>query len=376
MGKSNLQILHKDNLERFAELYQAVYLLRDFMNHFIDGQFFYLYPFYGQLRAILTDKSRGKLPLLFDITEKTDYSLDVFYWLPKDTGSDNGLTYGFTDPQLSFYKPSVDFKKIHLKEYIEKVEFLQVDDLKFTHEKFIEFIANNLGGAHYSPFMELYKYKLKSFTHFNLVGYSKKFGEAITLKTIDFIKKFTDMAIGFGFILYKTKNKIKLLDLNLPNTPMSVKLFLNHDNTLQLNLIDYFGVVINLTSRYKIKRNEYNVIYLSFTIDSRMKGRIKLFVNNRLYISYFGSSFLIINEFHSYNRQILTDSKKYEIGFTFFEVYNEVWKSTIRKSYIDDKIEEWHQNTSFMVFKDGEYLTAKPFERNLTIIGSPSFINI
>lgn len=375
MEKNDLTIIHKDTLTRFSELFQATLLLYDFLIKLKEGNIFYVHPLYGQLRAILTDKSRGA-PLLFDLAKKLNFELSVFV-IPPSSDDDDGLVLSYSNLSLSITKDTLSHKRISLQEFIDKLTFLKIDKTKFTNEKFIEFIANNLGGAHYSPFMELYKYKLRNFTSmFNLYQHTRYFGKIIINRSISLLKKFTDLNLIFGFQIFEQQKNLTLFDFNLPNTPISIKLSISDDRIIILEVIDFFGRYLKLKSQKRLRFKVYYLLNMDFELRENIKYRIKVFINNKMYISYFDEPFLIINEFHNYTRKFLPNpnEENRKIGYNFFDVYDEIWNSKKRKQVHQDFIEKWEKEKSLLVFGIKDNMVAESGNRDLKIIGKPERI--
>lgn len=114
-----------------------------------QGAEYHFLPIYAQLRILLTEKSKGNKPLLLDLAE--------ICHVP--------LTIGFTPFTTDYFLPDATFAWVSLQLRTEPYEdtsfkpieeFLDAPVLHFsgqayTPRKLVESLANNQGGAHFSP---------------------------------------------------------------------------------------------------------------------------------------------------------------------------------------------------------------------------------
>ena len=125
-----------------------------------QGRLYQLIPLYGQLRALLTEKSKGNQPLLLTISEEIGMELNLYCMsdvedkdLPSEFKQDLVL-------HLSGFPVAIE-QELPGQHIIKLEDFLNREILffkgreyregKYSVEEIIRFFANRAGGAHFSP---------------------------------------------------------------------------------------------------------------------------------------------------------------------------------------------------------------------------------
>jgi hypothetical protein len=139
---------------RTCELLSALQLLSDSIHKIRGGEMQYQIVLSGQLRSLLAEKSRGESPLLLEIAQILEKSLDV-YCMPSTSDSD--LPESIADNfllHIAGFPVSVN-RQLRRQAQVTISDFLDSNIICFngvyySPRKIIEWYANKAGGAHYS----------------------------------------------------------------------------------------------------------------------------------------------------------------------------------------------------------------------------------
>lgn len=336
MKQDHFQHITKTNLERLKELYFALRIINDNKELIRKGNFYNISVIYGQLRSLLTDKSKNINPLLFEVASIINKELEIYY-IP-DTFEEElpHLTEGLL-LRVSSTFPSIDKslakqEKIKLSEFLD-VEVLTYKERKFSVRKIINEMANKYGGAHYSKTTHKYLSEVLSFGFNNqpmLDNFIYQLSDLISDIGIRLIKTVTD--IEFYFHIYLTEKKVKgeifLFDYQLPNTPNRFSLILNQGK-LHLLVIDSIGFQNVLTVERVLEYDKVQLINISIEITKNFKTQLKIYIEENLVAEMITDyPLLTINEIYNYdafyNKQKNGENQEYEFGMGELAIYSKI----------------------------------------------------
>jgi len=149
---NNYEEIEKGFANRFQEFIQSLQIINDSIQQFRSGKIHQIIPIYGQLRALLTEKSKKNTPLLFEIANEINASLD-FYCMPDVDDFPGilreGLLLHITGFPLSIKKELPKQISISLQDFLNH-EIIFFNNKKYKVNEIISFFANKSGGAHYA----------------------------------------------------------------------------------------------------------------------------------------------------------------------------------------------------------------------------------
>jgi hypothetical protein len=153
MRNYKYQAVPKPLGSRIQELMQSLQVTRDSLGAVRQGNLHQIIPVYGQLRALLNEKSKGKSPLLLDIAKEVGLSLDFYCMggageLPDELKKD--LVLHLSGFPATLEQELANQRSISIEEFLD-YKILIYDGRSYKTKDIISFFANKAGGAHYSP---------------------------------------------------------------------------------------------------------------------------------------------------------------------------------------------------------------------------------
>src|ERR1044072_4169171 len=140
--------------DRVLELVQALQLVADSLQRIREGHIHHVITLSGQLRALLTERSKGAKPLLLDIAREVHEEIrgdcmpgvnDPAF--PADLRKDLDFhVAGFPITSQRQFEAQIEKTFSQLLEH----EILFFNGKNYTAKTVIEWYANKAGGAHYS----------------------------------------------------------------------------------------------------------------------------------------------------------------------------------------------------------------------------------
>jgi hypothetical protein len=138
---------------RLQELMRGLLVLRDSVDAVRAGRPHQLLPIYGQLRALLAEKSKGNPPLLVDLAAVLGQKVEVWAFTGVDQDSFPQLS---VEPLLrvgglpvSVYQTNPHQKLISLETFLDQ-KMLLLHGRYFSRRELIKLFAEKAGGAHFA----------------------------------------------------------------------------------------------------------------------------------------------------------------------------------------------------------------------------------
>ncbi len=146
--------VQKTTLQRLTELLNAVQVIRDSLEAMRAGKDYQIIPLSGQLRALLTDRTRHAKPLLLDLAKQFDRPLSVYSTTDVDNAPvnpkiANDVLLRFTGIYFSLTRELPEQFSITIEAALKR-NVVNFQGSRHTLEEVVEFFANRAGGAHYS----------------------------------------------------------------------------------------------------------------------------------------------------------------------------------------------------------------------------------
>jgi len=336
MKEEHFQPIDKSGLERIKELYFSLRIIADCKSLIEKGNYYQISIVYGQLRSLLTDRSKGITPLLFDIASQLNMDLELFH-IPDTFEKDlpdlvGNVTIRFIDTHFSIDKISPNQKKISLKDFLDIIVVTNKSK-KYAVREIINELANKYGGSHYSQKTNMHLLELLSFSTNNQTMLDQliiQLAELAYQFGIYVLKNITDIELFMH--LYLTPKKIKsevfLLDYKLPYNRNRFSIVLNQKR-LHFKIIDTLGVYYQISSNCLIEYNKIHLLNISIETTSNFNTSIKIYIQENLVgESLLENPILPFNQIHSYecfmNKAVDGQKQKYEFGLSEFLVYNKL----------------------------------------------------
>lgn len=375
MKNDPFQIISKSGIERVKELYFSLRIIFDCNSLIQNGKFYHISVIYGQLRSLLTERSKGLSPLLFNIASMQNKKMELYH-LP-DTFQKNlppnlleGLSIHYNSKHPSIERIFPNQEKISLENYLD-TEVITYETRKFTVRKIIDELANKYGGAHYSQKTNKYLSELLSFSFNNQTMLDSLIIEIAELTTefgLTLLKSLTD--VDFYMHIYLTEKKIKnevfLLDYKLPNNPNRFSLILNQGK-LHFRIVDTLGFTYIVSTKGMLEYEKILLLNISIETTSRFRTSIKIYIEESLVGELnLEEPILTFNQIHSYdcfmNKQVNGDSQDYEFGLSEFQIYNKL-PNYVEKNHIYQHYKSKTYDEIFWIEKN-EYGLSKSENRN------------
>ncbi len=138
---------------RIQELIQSLQVIRDSLGAVRQGKLHQIIPVYGQLRALLCEKSKGNHPLLLDIAKEVSFSLDFYCMSPAGELPEKlkkNLLLRLSGFPATLERELASQRSISIEKFLD-YKILSYDGRSYKTKDIIGFFANKAGGAHYSP---------------------------------------------------------------------------------------------------------------------------------------------------------------------------------------------------------------------------------
>jgi hypothetical protein len=153
MTKNTYQPISKPLGYRVQELIQSLEVIRDSLDAVRVGKLHQLIPVYGQLRALLSEKSKGNYPLLLDVANAVGFDLEIYCMtgagdLPEELKQHLLLHLSGFPATVEQVLPGQ--QKLAVEEFLDQ-KILIYNERSYQAKDIIAFFANKAGGAHYSP---------------------------------------------------------------------------------------------------------------------------------------------------------------------------------------------------------------------------------
>lgn len=374
--------------DRIVELTKSLQVIRDSLSLIQQGKTYQIIPLCGQLRALLTDKSKKNKPLLIDLAILLQKKLSVFV-MPDTAESELPSD---TQPLLHIaglpFTLSQEFplqKEMDISDLLSR-KLIYFKTCHYSIKEIIEFYANKSGGAHYSTEMPLHFAELLNFV----------FNGLPVLDQVLIPIAYMALEIGIGFIkalvdfemhavLHIPDQKIDqeafILDNKYPNSTMRFFLALNKQKKLivGLNSLDNIEIVIPINSLIDLKTPFYFSII--FLIEKNLSTRIELHINgNCLVKNEYQFPMIVISDIAQYdsyfNRSFDQKGQGLEIGFSQLCCYDrELQPLEKAKNYIYFDESRQDKDIKFLLFSKGSYGHAAVGERNYKMVGEVKYIS-
>ncbi|MEM8809932.1 MAG: hypothetical protein AAGF01_28270 [Cyanobacteria bacterium P01_G01_bin.38] len=276
---------------RMLELVRALQLISDSLKHLRQGEHWHLVTLSGQLRALLTERSRQADPLLMYIAQSLQKTLKIY------------CMQDVNDP--SFPESLRDKRQLHVAGFPLTVErqfpaqfelnFSELLDLeiilfkgnRYSVRTLIEWYANKTGGAHYSKQIPKDFASLLAINFFNIQPIANvliQLGEATLTVGRNLLKSVVDLEFHALVVIppqdaQNSTNSNILFDSRYEGSSMQLTLSLNQRLMPSLAVVGLQGVGARVESDRLIDWSKPRHLFATLTIQDNLSTRIELAVD-------------------------------------------------------------------------------------------------
>lgn len=254
MPKRAPVLIDKPLALRLWELCDSLRLVRDAQEQLQVGKAHYFLALAGQLRLLLTDRSKGITPLLFDIAKLMQRELRVFHG--RTLRSDEELRASGVEPEPLLFALA-GFPVGLTKEFPEQIEsqldrflrlpIVRVGDQTYSTAHLIDFFANSAGGAH-SPgswskeLAGLYNLRLGAYPA--LVTALRQIADAVLVVGKDMVGELASFEVHLALVVsdVPTDRTVTLMSVFDNETRASINLVLDPYGRLLARLQSIHGM--------------------------------------------------------------------------------------------------------------------------------------
>lgn len=373
------------------ELIQSLQVMSDSLEGVQQGRLYQLIPLYGQLRALLSEKSKDNQPLLLTIAEKFGMELNLYCMSDVD---DKDFPSEFKQDlalHLSGFPVSIEQELpgqhiIKLEDFLNrKILFFKGREYrkgKYSVEEIITFFANKAGGAHFSPDLPEDFAQLLSFG---------LFGQPVLVRALIQIAEIT-YQLGLKLLRSLAEFEIHLL-VFIPQQELSQTgyIFDNRypDSHMRISFCldpgmrPKFGVscIQGLTSTVGINRiidwKKPHYFVLTLAIIDRLQTKLEILVDGETFgeVTVPHPLFVIndpLNYISYYNRSHDNDSAGLSIGFVEMIMFNRdlPLKEKVKLFlHFEELLEQ--KDLECRYFAKGQYGYSPPSTKDMQLINSP-----
>jgi hypothetical protein len=290
---SKYQKIRKPLLYRIQELIQSLQVMSDSLEAVKQGRLYQLIPLYGQLRALLSEKSKDNQPLLLTIAEEIGMQLNLYCMSDvndKDFPSEliQNLVLHLSGFPVSIEQELPGQHIIKLEDFLNrKILFFKGREYregKYSVEEIITFFANKAGGAHFSPDLPKDFAQLLSF---ELLGQPMLVQALIQIAEITYrlglklLRRLSEFEIHL--LIFIPQQELSqagyVFDNKYPNSPMRVFFCLNPGMRLNFGVTD----IQRLTSTVAINRiidwKKPHYFVLTLVINNRLQSKLEILMD-------------------------------------------------------------------------------------------------
>lgn len=386
MKDDRYTLIKKPLILRLSELACSLQIINDCYTLIDNGKLYQFIPVYGQLRSILTEKSKKQRPLLFEIAELFKEELKLYYKpyeeLP-DYLADS--VFHFLSPEISLEKEDSKQIPICLEEFLSK-EVLLLNSKLYNMEFVINALANKFGGSHYASKVEkeaaqLFYFQINNQTILNQL--ILQISKLVLNQGIKMLQKYNSLSLYFT--LYIPNQSLDdhqyLFDYYSEKYGLRYSLILNKDKTLSFKVVDIFKNLFTFSSKKPIELNAFSNIQIVFGFSKDFKSVFKLKVNDTILEQQLLDTFIpISNELHLFDKYYNRPYENEKEGLTFIQ-YQMLIRTTIPDNeetmsimnYLKSGIKK---STNGILYSKGSYGLTPICEQDIKMYGKVKNLSV
>lgn len=380
----NHQVIQKPLGHRVVELSQSLQVIRDSIQSVRQGKLHQFIPLYGQLRSLLSEKSKKNKPLLLDLASQIGQPLQLFCMpSPSEAGFPERLKEGMILHVAGFpvalEKQLPGQTMVPLEQFLDH-EIVQYKSRGYSVRDIITFFANKAGGSHFSPDLPKDFAEIMSFGLFGqpiVTNALLQIGEvtfALGLRLLKSVIEFELHALVF-IPEQEIKERAFLLDYGYPGTPMRIFCFLDHLQKVHFGATGYNGPTGIASVQHLLDWSKPHHLMLALEIADDLSTNLNILVDGddvakqRVEIPL-----VVANDPLHYDGWINRSIKDEQAGCTFcmgeIAMYGRdlpVKERAKMLLYMNQSLSS--ENQPCFLFRRGNYGHMPPGTKDLTIVG-------
>jgi len=272
---------------RIRELIQSLLVLRDAIEKVSGGHFHQFIPIYGQLRALLVEKSKDNKSLLIDLANIVKQPLELWCMKPVEPEQFPALVLCMSGFPVSLHQQLPGQEKISIEKFL-KHKFLYYKKQHYTVSDVITSFANQAGGAHFSTQI---KSDFAEILNFNLNGQPG---------LVNFLLQIAEVTYELGLRLLKRLNDIEIhlaafipdqdiispkyiFDTRYPDTPMRASVFINQERKIIFRVTGIDGTTVQVVSDRLIDFTKAHYFCFLYQIDKKLSTNVHISVDGEIF---------------------------------------------------------------------------------------------
>lgn len=372
---------------RILELVRSLQLIADAIRYVQEGKSHYLIPLSGQLRALLTERSRSTDPLLLYVAGKLQQELHVY------------CTPDVNDPHFpQILREDVELVACGVLVTLEQQELTQVRmtfsevldreliifrGSRYTARTIIEWYANKAGGAHYASrlpedFADLLSMNLREVRP--LANILLQLGQATITAGRKLLKSLIDLELHALIVVppqdvQPLEGTHYLFDANYQGTAMRFSLVLDTNLIPSFFVYGLQGVGAIVRSDRIVDWSKPRYVHASVTIEEDLSTRLQLVIDGVRVGQYLvGEPLFVLSNIRDYdlfhNRAFNSDSQQLSFGFAAFVVVSADLSPMVRAATLQYMLNAQSQGDStFIFYKPGAFASAPKGSTDLEMTG-------
>jgi hypothetical protein len=300
----------KSPLDRLSEVFNALLIIKDLVALVQKGAYYHLIPIYGQLRALLTDKTQrgANKPLFLEVLgnlspEAKMYCIDHFN---ETVPGDESQPFAVDASALlmSVERNFPNQIEVSIIELLDK-DVLSIGGRRLSLRDFINTYSDKFGGSHYDGAIPQHIFDLHSFGLGSPNFIALHFAQTL----VHFGAKMLSEICNFEIILdifFKEKKPGRhiIYDLFTSTTQHRVSVHVN-GNDLEVVLIDFFGTKIENIFKDVLANNSDFLIDITYEITHEFEALLSVRINSSaIYQKVINPPLLTNNLLRGYERYI------------------------------------------------------------------------
>jgi hypothetical protein len=379
MPNPDFSLLKKPNVIRVSELIESLQVIKDSLELISKGKAHQFIPIYGQLRSILTEKSKNQTPLLFELADLFNEKLQFYYIpfedLPKDLPA---VDFHFISPEISCEKKEENQVLIEFKEFLGK-DVILFNSRKYNFYFILNALANKFGGSHYANKIENEIAQLFYWTPLNR-EILKQIVYQIAKVTIDLgtkvAQKLNRLSLYYSIFLpaQELAEEQYILDYYSKSYEIRYSLVIDRNRFVYLKVIDLLKVPWVLKSQNAISFDKVLNLQIVLGLNKEFKSVFHLVINNEVQIDQQIEQFIpISNEMNFFDCYYNRSYEKADDGLSYI-MYETIVRVTLPDENETNVILKYMQSKNQITgkgvyFSRGNYGLVSQGQRDMNMFG-------
>lgn len=382
MNSDPIVNIKKTNIDKLIEFFHAIRIIHDSKTLIDGGKFYQITTIFGQLRALLTDKTKERnkeLKPLFEIAKILESEI-LIYFMPDTLEQD--LPFITEDLLLHISSLPVSIERqLPGQEQISLEDYLNIEIVKYKGESYKTFeiinsLSDKFGGSHYDTKVPQHLIELVSIGINNqpiLHNLVIQIANLFVRIGLNLVKKISDFEIYIK--IFPETFSIEenyFFDYFLPNSNNSRITLFCFQGKLRLYLCDLLGRCVNLEVEQMLETKTSYLLNISHRITYDLKSEIKVGKDGiNILDQVINEPLLMLNEIHSYhgyfNRSQEREFQEFEFGIGEIIMRSIVDEDKNRAEIFNYLLKKEHKGMIY--FNKKSYGQSAPGERDIKMTG-------